>query len=86
MATGQASSERYIRDLLAQLRLLRVTTHYRRTGEQLVLPDSFGAQLMSAASGAGLKLWSIGADGVDNGGVGEWRPKLGPDIVLEARR
>jgi len=85
-APGQQSTERYVRERLAQLRLLRLATRYRRTGELLDLDDPFGAKLKSAKSGAGMKLWSVGADGVDDGGAGEWRPKLGADIVLEARR
>jgi hypothetical protein len=66
--------------------LLRVATHWRRTGELLDLDDPFGAKLKSAKSGEGLKLWSIGADGVDNSGTGQWKPAAGADIVLEAKR
>jgi hypothetical protein len=83
---GAQSTERYVRERLAQLRLLRAAIRYRRTGERLELADPFGTTLKSAASGEGLKLWSIGADGVDDGGRGEWGPKKGPDIVVEARR
>jgi hypothetical protein len=83
---AQTSSERMVRERLAQLRLLRLATRYRRTGELLDLADPFGAKLKSAKGGDGMKLWSVGADGVDNGGAGEWRPKSGADIVLEARR
>jgi hypothetical protein len=83
---AQTSSERMVRERLSQLRLLRLATRYRRTGELLDLDDPFGAKLKSAASDAGVKFWSVGADGVDNGGAGEWKPKAGADIVLEARR
>jgi len=83
---AQTSSERMVRERLAHLRLLRLATRYRRTGELLDLDDPFGAKLKSAKSGDGMKLWSVGADGVDNGGMGEWRPRSGSDIVLEARR
>ena len=83
---AQTSSERMVRERLAQLRLLRLATRYRRTGELLDLGDPFDAKLKSAKSGDGMKLWSVGADGVDNGGTGEWKPKAGADIVLEARR
>jgi hypothetical protein len=83
---GQQSSERYVRERLAQLRLLRVAIRYRRTGELLDLDDPFGAKLRSAKNSDGMKLWSIGADGFDNGGSGGWKASAGPDIILEARR
>ncbi|HUR38913.1 MAG TPA: hypothetical protein VM222_05445 [Planctomycetota bacterium] len=83
---AQTSSERAMRERLAQLRLLRAGLRYRRTGELLDLDDPFGTKLRSAKSGDGMKFWSVGADGIDNGGVGEYRPRSGADIVLEARR
>jgi hypothetical protein len=85
-AAASSSSERPVRERLAQVRLLRVATRYRRTGEILYLDDPFDGKLKTAKSGEGLKIWSIGADGMDQGGKGTWKAQPGPDIVLEARR
>jgi hypothetical protein len=74
------------RERHAQARLLRTAAHYRATGEFLELDDPFGAKLLRAEKGGSLKLWSVGPDGVDDGGLGEWQPQKGKDIVLEVER
>lgn len=74
------------RERRAQLRLLRVAAHYRATGEVLDLDDPFGTKLHASESGDTLTIWSVGRDGVDDGGVGEWKPSAGKDIVLSVRR
>ena len=43
------------------------------------LDDPFGGKLLSD----GAKVWSVGADGIDGGGVGAWNPASTGDIVLE---
>jgi hypothetical protein len=80
------SSQSIVRERHAQLRLLRAAVHWKRTGELLDLDDPLGAKLKSAKTGEGMRFWSVGADGLDHSGSGEWRPKAGADIVLEARR
>jgi len=82
---GLLGSHRAGRDLRAKLRLLRVATHYRATGEILPLDDPFGTKLRTAQSGGKLKVWSVGKDGVDDGGQGQWKPGNG-DVVLETDR
>ncbi len=78
---------------LAQVRLLRLAVHYRRTGQVMELDDPFGGKLRSSKSNSGLKVWSIGRDAKDDSGVGRFdhqvmRPAKdpGPDIVLEIPR
>jgi hypothetical protein len=74
----------------AQLRLLRVATHYRATGEVLDLEDPFGARLLTRRDGDTLRVWSVGAEGLDHGGTGAFgfdrEGKDAQDIVLEIRR
>jgi hypothetical protein len=50
------------------LRLLRIAIHYRSTGEVLDLEDPFGVRMLHSISGTKFKVWSVGPDGVDNGG------------------
>jgi len=69
----------------ARLRLLRLEVHWRATGELLDLEDPFGGRLKHVVKDGALKAWSLGKDGVDDGGDGEWA-KSGKDIVLEIIR
>ena len=76
--------------------MLRTAVRYRATGEILELEDPFGTRLRHSEKDGRLKIWSIGADGVDNGGDnGGWlkwtKPPNRPasdvkDIVLEVPR
>jgi hypothetical protein len=77
---------RSFREILAQTRLLRMAAHHRTEGVLLPLDDPFGDKLQSSRRGHVLKLWSVGGDGVDNGGSGDWMTKGSRDIVLEVRR
>ena len=74
------------RERRVQLTLLRVAAHYRATGEILDLDDPFGAKLITSKTGDHLKVWSVGRDGVDDGGLGDWRHTSGRDIVLDVDR
>jgi len=71
----------------AQLRLLRVAAHYQATGEVLDLGDPLGGKLVRYLANDTLKVWSIGPEGLDHGGVGSFHfdPEV-KDIVLEVRR
>jgi hypothetical protein len=70
------------REIVARLRLLRIMIHHRATGQLIELEDPFGEKIHHACVNGRLKLWSVGADGVDDGGSGEWIER-GKDIVLE---
>ncbi|HEV3026715.1 MAG TPA: hypothetical protein VG457_04040, partial [Planctomycetota bacterium] len=83
----------------AQIRLLRTVAYYKATGKLLELEDPFGGQLHFAKSGRRLSFWSVGPNGLDDGGIddgsGDWTlPKHGAgrpvhpppgDIVIEMR-
>lgn len=77
---------RTFREILAQTRLLRMALHHRTEGLLLALDDPFGVRLQFCRQGHVLKLWSVGGDGVDDGGFGDWSTKGSRDIVLELRR
>jgi hypothetical protein len=71
----------------AQLRLIRMAARYRSTGEILELPDPFGEMLKSRLAEDALRLWSVGTEGKDHGGVGTFSLGAeGQDILLEVRR
>jgi hypothetical protein len=72
------------RSLRAKLRLLRVATHFLATGETLELDDPFGKKLRHSFAGNSLRVWSLGMDGIDNGGEGGWED--GNDCVLQVSR
>lgn len=74
------------RERRAQLRLLAVVVHYRRRGDILELGDPFGNTLRTSRTGDRFKVWSVGSDGADDGGIGGWDPSKGKDIVLEVKR
>ena len=71
---GLLRLQRTSREALARLRMLRVL-HGGATG----LEDPFDGTLRSN----GVKVWSVGADGIDGGGVGAWKPADYGDIVLQ---
>lgn len=71
------------RQFHARIRLVRAALVYRATGQVPALDDPFGTTLRWARDPGGLRLWSVGQDGVDGGGVGSWlQPKQNEDIVL----
>ena len=74
MIPGLIKSHQASREGLARLRMLRML-HGGATG----LEDPFGGKLLSD----GVKVWSIGADGVDGNGSGTWKPASRGDIVLD---
>jgi hypothetical protein len=74
MVPELGTADRVSREARAQLRLLRVL-HGGAAG----LDDPFGGKLLSD----GARIWSVGSDGVDNGGAGTWNPAASTgDIVL----
>jgi hypothetical protein len=65
--------------------MLRMAVHARATGKPLDLDDPFGAKLRTEEKDGKLRIWSIGPDGVDDGGAGEWKTDV-KDIVLELKK
>ncbi len=80
------SSGKTSRHARVQASLLLTGVHFQRTGDVLGMDDPFGSKLLSSKTGDTLKIWSVGPDGVDNGGVGGWRIGDGPDVVLDVKR
>jgi hypothetical protein len=74
------------RSCLARVRLLRAAARYLVTGQVLNYSDPFGGNLLHVQAGKSLKVWSVGPDGVDDGGDGDWDQSKGKDIVLEIHR
>ncbi|MBI3855314.1 MAG: hypothetical protein HY293_06450, partial [Planctomycetes bacterium] len=71
----------------AQLRLIRIAARYRATGELLDLEDPFGDKLHSRLGEDALKVWSVGTEGKDHGGIGTFSfDAEGQDLLLEVRR
>jgi len=81
-------------DRKAQFRLLRTAAHYRATGEVLKIEDPYGTFIRHAAAPTGMKFWSCGDDGADDGGhTGDRKGWIGPqpgaapkDLVIEVPR
>ena len=68
----------------AHLRLLRVATHFLATHKVLAdIGDPFGAKIHSQSKEGKLRLWSVGVDGFDHNGSGQWEPVEGMDILIE---
>jgi hypothetical protein len=80
---GLGGTNKVTRQRLVQLRTLRIAIRQKLGGDPLDLDDPFGSKLKSSGSGASLKIWSVGPDGVDDGGVGGWDVLNGKDIVLD---
>jgi hypothetical protein len=71
----------------AQLRLIRTAAHYRASGEVLELSDPFGDKIRNRLTEDALKVWSVGTEGKDHGGLGRFSVDAdGQDILLEVRR
>ncbi len=69
------------REHLARLRLIRLAATWRATGQVPPVDDPFGDTLRWSVSAGTLRAWSVGSDGVDDGGSGDWTG--GADLVLE---
>ena len=70
------------RDRLAYLRLLRSAVRILRGEEAPELEDPFGGRILHRRTPASLTVWSVGKDGVDDGGTGTLRSVSGQDFVL----
>jgi hypothetical protein len=74
----------------AQLRLIRSAARYRATGDLLELEDPFGDKIKSRTDEDSVKVWSVGPQGRDHGGVGAFSVDADAleeqDILLRVRR
>jgi hypothetical protein len=76
-----------VRRVPARFRLFRSILHRRRTGEWPDLDDPFGEKILHSETETHLRAWSVGPDGVDNGGRGNWTASApGEDLLLEVPR
>ena len=74
-----------IRSQQCFLRLLLVAARWRTDGQILERKDPYGTLLKHTLKGNTLRIWSVGRDGVDDGGNGFWS-ESSKDIVLEVER
>jgi hypothetical protein len=72
------------REALAHLRLLRAGTAFLATGEPPTIADPFGDNLFYKQEGRKWKVWSIGSDGMNQNGTGNWGGQ--PDMVFEVSK
>lgn len=77
--------ERGNRALRARMRLVRAAATWKAGGKAPDLGDPFGTKLYHQGDAGRLKVWSVGPDGADDGGSGDWT-NYGKDIVLEVDR
>ena len=82
MTQGMMATHRVGFERRAQLGLLRMAVAIRAGAAPPELDDPFGGKLRSDAT----KLWSLGQDGDDDGGIGAWRPAQTGDIVLHLKK
>lgn len=69
------------RAIRAKLRLLRLAT-----GLAPALADPFGDGNLHVGQNPSPRVWSVGVDGTDHGGVGDWELRPGKDLVLTLPR
>lgn len=72
---------------LARTNILLAAVHRLRTGEMLEVDDPFASgKLKSSTKEGSIKVWSVGVNGVDDGGVGDWGRSDALDLLLEVPR
>lgn len=64
------------RETRTQFRLLRMGAHFLATGEVLPMQDPMGARMLTKLDGRTLTAWSVGLDGVDDGGTDERKDSI----------
>jgi hypothetical protein len=70
------------RERLTMLRLVRAAALFRATGKTPAIEDPFGASLFFKEESGKARIWSVGPDGKNQNGVGNF-DRGGPDMVLE---
>ena len=69
------------REAVAHVRLLRAGASFLATGKMPTIPDPFGTNLLHKQEAGKTRIWSLGTDGSNQNGAGNWEGK--PDMVLE---
>jgi hypothetical protein len=77
------TSDSEIRRVRSRMRLLSMAATGLRTGDPGVKKDPFGDAMHFARTEKSFKLWSVGYDGVDQNGSGDWEGGRDADMVLE---
>ena len=85
-APGLTKTSSVGRERKAQVRLLRALCTWKSKGELPELDDPFGAKLLHSEKDGVIRVWSLWQNGVDDGGVGAWKPAIDKDLVLEWKR
>jgi hypothetical protein len=80
-----ARSDEAHRDTLTRLRLLRAAIGLLRTGTVPQVDDPFGSSLLHSQSGGKTRIWSVGTNGTDDGGLDGWTARRA-DVVLEMQK
>lgn len=70
----------------ARIGLLSALAGYLQAGSVPGTADPFGDKLRHLEEEGTLRIWSLGTDGVDQGGVGDWDHPHIKDLVIELRR
>ncbi|MBI2932971.1 MAG: hypothetical protein HYY16_15110 [Planctomycetes bacterium] len=80
----------YVREIVARVRLLRNAISFKRGEPLAASEDPFGGTLLKHIEGSKARLWSVGRDGLNNGGVAEFDwlkwTRDGEDLVIEVQR
>jgi hypothetical protein len=71
--TGLLAVQREVR---AKLRVLRAGITVLTTGEMPAMPDPFGTNLLYRKDANSITIWSLGRDGKDQNGDGEYAPDI----------
>jgi hypothetical protein len=69
----------------ARLRAMRIAVHRGATSKELDLDDPFGGKMRTEDHEGVFRVWSVGKDGVDDGGTGDWKT-ASKDVVLELKK
>lgn len=84
-APSMVKTSAIARQRRAHLRSLRIGLRWAATGKLLDLDDPFGAKMRTEEKDGKLRIWSVGEDGVDDGGTGDWKSES-KDVVLELKK
>jgi hypothetical protein len=81
-----AKSDEAHREVLARLRLLRAVVGFLRTGTVPQIDDPLGTHILHSQNGGKTKIWSVGINEKDDGGIGSWSHDRPADIVIEMQK
>jgi len=84
-----ARSDQSHREALARLRLIRAAAGFLNKGSLAEMEDPLGTHLLQSQNSAKTRIWSVGRDGKDDGGLGGWPSSYAQwdwDIVFEIEK